>query len=120
MEMPKPDPAAERQFEQLRPDQPNVTSRKVFGHPAAFVNGNMFFGVFGPELFVRLSDRDSVAAASVPGFRPFEPMPGRPMRGYLVLPTAVRAKPVEARRWIRRSLEFASGLPPKKAKPRSK
>jgi len=28
----------------------------VFGYPCAFVNGNMFAGLFQTELFVRLSE----------------------------------------------------------------
>jgi len=30
----------------------------MFGNQAAFVNGDMFAGLFGDRLFVRLSDED--------------------------------------------------------------
>lgn len=36
----------------------NAELRKMFGYPAAFAAGNMFAGVFGESLFVRLAESD--------------------------------------------------------------
>ena len=33
-----------------------VEKRTMFGCPCAFVNGNMFFGVFQDQLFLRMGD----------------------------------------------------------------
>ena len=85
----------------------------MFGQPAAFANGNMCAGTFGSDLFVRLSTKDVETLSRVPGVRPFEPMPGRPMRQYLVLPPALLGKPARAREWVERSIEYALSLPPK-------
>ena len=74
-----------KDFEALLPSAPGVTSKLMFGQPAAVVNGHLFFGVFGNQLFVRLSDADRSEAGEIPGFLPFEPMPGRAMREYLIL-----------------------------------
>lgn len=120
MEMPKPESKVVKRFEDLLPHASNVSTKKVFGHPAAFVNGNMFFGVFGKDLFVRLSASDLVEAAGTAGFHPFEPMPGRAMKGYMVLPASVLGNPVQTNRWLGKSLRFASGLPPKKPKGKAK
>ena len=70
---------------------PGAQVRKMFGYPAGFVNGQMFTGIFASDWFVRLPDaeRDELAAA---GGTPFAPMPGRPMREYLVLPPDTAAR----------------------------
>ena len=52
------------------------------------------------------------------GGGPFEPMPGRAMGGYVVIPSAWRTKPALVREWASRSLEFAAKLPPKEPKPK--
>ena len=117
--IPKADQQAKDLFESIVPDHPGVTVRPMFGNVSAFVNGNMFMGVFGPDLFVRLpeADREAVTAE---GGRPFEPMPGRPMRDYVILPTAWRDQPEMLRRWVARSLDHAEGMPPKQPKPSKK
>ncbi|MCI4343115.1 MAG: TfoX/Sxy family protein [Thermoplasmata archaeon] len=120
MQMPPASADAVRMFQSLVPDDARVTTRKMFGQPAAFVNGQMFFGVFGGRLFLRLSETDRDAADGVPGFGPFEPMPGRAMHEYRVLPAAVLADRTQARRWISKSLAHVAGLPPKKARPKTR
>jgi hypothetical protein len=62
--------------------------------------------------FVRLPD-ESRAQLAAAGGSEFAPMPGRPMREYLVLPDAVAADPDAAEPWVHRALAFASRLPPK-------
>jgi TfoX/Sxy family transcriptional regulator of competence genes len=116
MSIPKASPAVVQRFEELVPQGPGVTTQKMFGQPAAFVNGNLFFGVFGEKIFVRLSESEVAAARKLPGYAAFEPMPGRAMREYLVLPGSLLADRARARGWVGRSLRFASGLPAKKAK----
>ena len=61
--------------------------RQMFGFPACFAAGHMFAGLFETRVFVRLPDqlRASVEKRSGP-LRNLEPMPGRPMREYFVLP----------------------------------
>ena len=114
LSLPKAAPQAVRRFEELIPEDDRVRARTMFGQPCAFVNGNMFFGVFGGHLFVRLSEEDRAEAARTPGFTAFEPMPGRAMREYRVLPATVLGNRERARQWAARSLRFASSLPPKK------
>src|SRR6202165_4757820 len=87
--MPKPSDNAKAAFTKLMPDGPSVTMRPMFGNLAAFVNGNMFAGLFGEGLFVRLSDDDS-AKVRKQGGRDFEPMPGRAMEGYVTVPRTWR------------------------------
>jgi len=91
----------------------------MFGNEAAFVNGNMFAGLFGKELFVRLSVEDQVELLAEDGASRFAPMKGRPMSGYIVVPGAWRVNPKKVGVWVARSLAWSSRLPvkaPKKSK----
>ena len=110
--IPKPDEAAKALFHSLVPERSDVRVKPMFGNVSAFVNGNMFMGLFGSDLFVRLPepDRESLMKA---GGGPFEPMPGRPMREYVILPAAWRTQPERIREWVDRSLAWAEELPPK-------
>jgi len=91
--------------------------RIMFGCPAYFVNGNMFAGVHQDSLMIRLSEADQhELLRQNDEVSPFEPMPGRPMKEYLVLPTSLLEDAREFGQWLRRSFEYASSLPPKQPK----
>lgn len=112
--MPRPSDTAKAAFLQLVPGEPAVSTRPMFGNLAAFVNGNMFAGLFGEDLFVRLPDGDR-AEVIKQGGRNFEVMPGRAMTGYVTVPATWGQKPEAARRWIARALELTRAMPPKAA-----
>jgi TfoX/Sxy family transcriptional regulator of competence genes len=113
--MPKADEESKEFFRSMVPEHPAVTVRPMFGNLSAFVNGNMFMGVFGTALFVRLPEEDQEAILEAGGAL-FEPMPGRPMRGYMLLPSVWRDEPERVHEWVSRSLGWAEELPPKEAK----
>jgi TfoX/Sxy family transcriptional regulator of competence genes len=115
MTMPKPSQAARAAFAKLVPEDPAVTTRPMFGNLSGFVNGNMFCGLFGEDLFVRISEPDQ-AKVRAAGGRPFEPMPGRAMTGYVLLPAGWQKKPDSARQWIASALVFTKKLPAKAKK----
>jgi len=102
-------------FEAAMPGAPAV-KRPMFGYPCGFVNGNMFMGLFADKMFVRLPE-DSRAELMGIGGTPFEPMPGRPMRDYVVLPEAIVTKPAELKAWAGKALRYGESLPAKKKKP---
>ena len=110
--MPKPSEVAKAAFSKLVPDGPTVTLRPMFGNLAAFVNGNMFAGLFGEDLFVRLPEDES-ARVRKEGGRDFAPMAGRPMKGYVTLPGTWRTKPAAAKVWIATALEITGRMPAK-------
>jgi len=58
MEMPKASDADKARFRSLVPKLPEVVVKPMFGNLGAFVNGNMFAGLFGPIIGVKLSERD--------------------------------------------------------------
>jgi TfoX/Sxy family transcriptional regulator of competence genes len=96
---------------------PPAAQRKVFGYPTAFINGNMFFGIFGESMFLRLP-KELQEKMIESGGRPFEPMPGRPMREYIALPDSVVGNRSELKGWIAKSLAYARELPIKAASKR--
>jgi TfoX/Sxy family transcriptional regulator of competence genes len=79
----------------------------------------MFMGLYGPDVFVRLPDDDREELSALGG-TPFEPMAGRPMKEYVVLPEAWRGEPDRVREWAGRSLDWAEELPAKQPKTRKK
>jgi TfoX/Sxy family transcriptional regulator of competence genes len=111
--MPKADPRTATLFRTLLPNDPRVTIRPMFGHTAAFVNGQVFAGTFGSQVFARLNESSRAELLAVPGATPFTPMKGRPMKEYVQLPSAMLSEPVAAKQWIARALEWTSTLPAK-------
>jgi hypothetical protein len=100
------------------PDAPGLERRKMFGYPAAFVNGNMFAGLFQDVAFARLPPGLQAELEREHGAHHFEPMPGRPMRAYTALPDEVVEDEARFAQLLQAACSFASGLPPKVKKPR--
>lgn len=100
-------------FRSLLPKDPRVTTRPMFGNVSAFVNGNMFFGAYGEDLFVRLPDEDRAQLLREKGACVFEPVKGHQMKEYVLIPRAWRSQNKKMDAWISRSLEWASKLPKK-------
>jgi TfoX/Sxy family transcriptional regulator of competence genes len=115
--MPKPSQETKDFFASVVPDHPEVSIRPMFGQLSAFVRGNMFMGIFGEDVFVRLPDGER-AELTRAGGGPFEPMAGRPMREYVVLPRTWRDDPDRIREWAARSLDHAEELPAKRPAPK--
>jgi len=88
----------------------------MFGNDAAFVNGNMFFGIYGSAVLVRLPAGRAKDLLKEEEARPFEPIPGRRMNGYVVVPGRWRSEQRQLQKWVGIALEWGSTLPPKKAK----
>lgn len=109
--MPAPE-SIKKLFAEALGDFPMAEQRKMFGYPCAFVNGQMFVGVFGDKLMMRLSEEDRARFLKLPGAKQFEPMPGRPMREYVEVPKAI-TESAELRKWLKKSLAYAQSLPPK-------
>jgi hypothetical protein len=71
-------PALIAQFARTTADLPKIESRKMFGYPAVFLNGNMVAGLFQDQMIVRLSESDREQLTVIPGAAPFEPDAGTP------------------------------------------
>ena len=117
--MPKPREQAKAAFAKIVPDGPTVTLRPMFGNLAAFVNGNMFAGLFGSTIGVKLSDADRQELESTEPTVPFGPAE-RPMGGYTGLPEVWNAEGdgdvARAKAWVEKAYAHMAELPPKAPK----
>ena len=95
--------------------------RAMFGAPTYFINNNMFAGIHGDTIIIRLSegDREKILTA-YKNARPFEPVKGRFMKEYIALPESVYNDKRALQEWLRRSFIYASSLPAKARKKKSK
>jgi len=117
MEMPKASDADKDRFRSLVPNLPEVVIKPMFGNLGAFVNGNMFAGLFGPTVGVKLSEEDKAALEGTERTVPFGPAE-RPMGGWTGLPEtwSVEGGDDHARVWVEKAFEHVAGLPPKAPK----
>ena len=119
MEMPKASDADKARFRSLVPDLPEVVIKPMFGNLGAFVNGNMFAGLFGPTIGVKLSETDKTTLERTEPTVPFGPAE-RPMGGWTGLPETWSGEgddaEARARAWVEKSFEHVAGLPPKAPK----
>lgn len=113
MQMPKASDEEKQRFRELiaavGERVPEVEVKPMFGQLGAFVNGNMFAGLFGSDLGVKLAEPDAAVLAASGG-GPFGPSE-RPMSGYLTLPADA-----DAADWIGRAVANVGALPPKAPK----
>jgi hypothetical protein len=111
MRIPKPTEADKERFRALVPDDPRVTVKPMFGNLGAFVNGNMFMGLFGADIGVRLPQDAATELLAREGAGPFGP-PERPMGGYVTLP-AGSLEDGSGLEWVQRALDHTGAMEPK-------
>jgi TfoX/Sxy family transcriptional regulator of competence genes len=93
--------------------------KSMFGAPTYFKNGNMFAGIHGDSIIVRLSGKDIKEVLKThQQIRPFEPVTGRFMKEYLALPKSVYSDKELLANLLNRAYQYASSLPAKKPKNR--
>ena len=92
-----------------------VTERKMFGGLAFMLGGNMACGILGEDLMLRLGPDGAETALASTHVRPMD-FTGRPMKG-MVFVSPAGLKGAALRRWVDKSVVFASGLPPKGSAP---
>jgi TfoX/Sxy family transcriptional regulator of competence genes len=95
----------------------DVKKKKMFGCPVYFANDNMISGVFGNDIFIRLSEQDRKKIISENDeVMPFEPVKGRVMKEYVVLPDSLYNDPEKFHELLRSSHEYVSSLHVKQKK----
>lgn len=90
-----------------------LSERKMFGGLCLMVNGNMFAGVVGDELMLRVGIDSFEELLARPGARPMD-FTGRPMKGYLYVAPDGFQSDDDLAAWIAAALGFASSLPVKR------
>ncbi|MGH2473753.1 MAG: TfoX/Sxy family protein [Candidatus Limnocylindrales bacterium] len=114
MQIPRPSDADKERFRSAVPADPRVEIKPMFGNLGAFVNGNMFMGLFGSQIGVKLPVADAELLGRTEGAGPFGPAE-RPMGGYLTIPASLIGTD-EGARWAAVALEHVAAFPAKAAK----
>jgi hypothetical protein len=96
------------------PSDPRAIKGQMFGHPCAFVNGNMFFGTFHQTVVVRIGT-ERAAELAKGKVRIFEPMPGRAWKEYVQLDAGSMPR-AKLAALAGEALDWTEKLPPKPGK----
>jgi TfoX/Sxy family transcriptional regulator of competence genes len=118
VEWTKSPPELAELFQSVVPDNSLIERRKMFGYPCAIVNGNMFAGLHQSNMVLRLSEEHLRQFLAIPGAGTFEPMPGRPMKGFAVVPQPMLKQGQGLEEWIDKAFEDALAMPAKTPKPK--
>jgi hypothetical protein len=93
--MPEAGPKTVERFDRLAETfvARGATRSQMFGMPVLKAGDKVFAGTFGDAMTFKLGPEDLEQARALTGVEPFEPMKGRPMREWVLVPLA------HARRW---------------------
>lgn len=119
MDWKKSSEALVRRFTSLLPTHPDAEPRKMFGYQACFVKGNFWVGLHGDNVVVRLPDGLEAQFDAMASAAPFNPMGGRPMRGWFVVPPEVVADEEKLKGLLDQTFRAVQELPPKDTAARS-
>jgi len=106
-------------FDEALSSVPDAERRQMFGYPCSFINGQMFAGLHQENMILRLSQEDRAQFLQIDQARPFEPMPGRTMKEYVVVPPSVLDSKSQLSKWLEKASAYARSLPPKTRKAKS-
>ena len=115
VQIPRPSDADKEFFRSLVDEGGPVEVRPMFGNLGAFVNGNMYAGLFGSSVGVKLDDAGQAELLKQRGAGPYGPEE-RPMGGWVAMPDAWRRSPDKAAVWVGRALAYVQTMPPKAKK----
>jgi hypothetical protein len=93
--MPTAGPMTIRRFDQLAETfvARGATRSRMFGMPVLKAGDKVFAGTFGDAMTFKLGPDDLERARALTGVEAFEPMKGRPMKEWVLVPLA------HAKRW---------------------
>jgi hypothetical protein len=66
--------------------RPGVTAGKMFGMPTLKIGSKAFAGSVDEDMVFKLSGKAHAQALGIPGAHLFDPMGGRPMKEWVVVP----------------------------------
>ena len=95
MKMPKVGPDTVARFEKLADEFASSGAKKgsMFGMPVLKAKDKVFAGTFGDAMTFKLGADELSRALKLEGVEPFEPMKGRAMKEWVLVPLA------HAKRW---------------------
>jgi hypothetical protein len=105
--MPKAGPTTAQRFDELAETfvERGATRSQMFGMPVLKAGDKVFAGTFGDAMTFKLGPEDLEKARAQAGLEAFEPMKGRPMKEWVLVPLA------QAKRWsdlAERAFEYLS------------
>ena len=108
--MPKADAALITRMDGLMAAFP-AYRRPMFGTVSWFLDANaqMFTGLWGDAVTARVGEAEAQRLVAAGRAQPFEPVPGRPMREYVLVPAST-LRDGDLKKWIARAADFTSGL----------
>jgi hypothetical protein len=108
-------PGLVARFDELAALAAGADRREVFGYPSCVIHGNMFMGLYEDSLILRLAEPDKAEFLGRYGGGLFEPLPGRSMKEYVVVPPDLVGT-AEIEDWVRRSFAYPEQLPPREGR----
>jgi hypothetical protein len=88
---------AVKRFVEALPDAAAGGRRKMFGYEACFVNGGFWAGMYQDDMVIKLPDALKSATKALDGAANFDPMGGRPMKSWWIIPRKVSESPAALR-----------------------
>ena len=101
-----------RRIREAVSSQDGVSERKMFGGLCFMINGNMFAGVMGNELMLRIGAERFDEALSQPFARPMD-FSSRPMVGMVYVAPGGFESDDALSSWLSQALAFAASMPAK-------
>jgi TfoX/Sxy family transcriptional regulator of competence genes len=92
-----------------------VSEKEMFGGLALLLHGNMFIGILGSDLMVRVGKDAHDECLNQPGARPMD-FTGKPMKGYLFVGPPATSTAAAIKPWVDRTIALVGTLPKKAAK----
>lgn len=89
-----------------------IGERKMFGGLTFMLNGNMWCGIVGDNLMLRLDPERADEALARPHVRPMD-FTGRPMKGFVLVDPPGLAGDDQLRQWIGQAQDYVRSLPAK-------
>lgn len=114
MKFAKADQVTNELFNKISPvASQEVEAKKMFGFPCRFINGQMFMGVYGKQIILRLPETERQKFLQEYDSEIFSPVPGRTMKEYVVIPPKVLKNKKSLVNWITVSAQYVKTLPKK-------
>jgi len=113
-----PSPEVIAAYETALPDDIRVERKKMFGSPCAFVNRQMFFGIFEESIVARVGPERVQALSEQAGMQVFTLSPGKQWKDYVQMDLTV--DPTIFAELASEALSWAAALPKKGKRPKKK
>ena len=89
------------------------SKKKMFGGTCYLLNGNMVAGIYKDYYFLRLGEKNAVAAFKLPKIKAFD-ITGRPMKGWVMGEKDAFQNDNELKDWLNKAKKFVDTLPANK------